>query len=70
MQKHYHELTKARDRITQVIADEEEKFEKTLANGLAMLNEAIARAKARGTDVDRPRTLPSASPTRTASRWR
>ena len=48
MQKHYHELTKARDRITQVIADEEEKFEKTLANGLAMLNEAIARAKAEG----------------------
>ncbi len=46
MQKHYHELTKARDRITQVIADEEDKFEKTLANGLAMLNEAIARAKA------------------------
>jgi alanyl-tRNA synthetase len=48
MQKHYHELTKARDRITQVIADEEEKFEKTLANGLAMLNEAIARATAGG----------------------
>jgi alanyl-tRNA synthetase len=48
MQKHYHELTKARDRITQVIADEEEKFEKTLANGLSMLNEAIARAKAEG----------------------
>jgi alanyl-tRNA synthetase len=48
MQKHYHELTKARDRITQVLADEEEKFEKTLANGLAMLNEAIARAKAEG----------------------
>jgi alanyl-tRNA synthetase len=46
MQKHYHELTKARDRITQVIADEEEKFERTLANGLTMLNEAIARAKA------------------------
>jgi alanyl-tRNA synthetase len=48
MQKHYHELTKARDRITQVIADEEEKFEKTLANGLTMLNEAIARATAQG----------------------
>src|SRR5437667_138434 len=48
MQKHYHELTKARDRITQVISDEEEKFEKTLANGLTMLNEAIARAKADG----------------------
>jgi len=48
MQKHYHELTKARDRITQVIADEEEKFEKTLANGLTMLSEAIARAKAEG----------------------
>ncbi len=48
MQKHYHELTKARDRITQVIADEEEKFERTLANGLTMLNEAIGRAKAEG----------------------
>ena len=48
MQKHYHELTKARDRITQVIADEEEKFEKTLANGLTMLNEAIGRGKAEG----------------------
>jgi len=48
MQKHYHELTKARDRITQALADEEEKFEKTLANGLAMLTEAIARAKAEG----------------------
>jgi alanyl-tRNA synthetase len=48
MQKHYHELTKARDRITHVIADEEEKFEKTLANGLTMLNEAIARARADG----------------------
>jgi alanyl-tRNA synthetase len=48
MQKHYHELTKARDRITQVLADEEEKFERTLANGLTMLNEAIARAKAEG----------------------
>jgi len=46
MQKHYHELTKARDRITQVIADEEDKFERTLANGLTMLNEAIERAKA------------------------
>jgi alanyl-tRNA synthetase len=54
MQKHYHELTKARDRITQVIADEEEKFERTLANGLTMLNEAIARAKAEGqTWIDR-----------------
>ena len=48
MQKHYHELTKARDRIMQVISDEEEKFEKTLANGLTMLNEAIGRAKAEG----------------------
>jgi alanyl-tRNA synthetase len=53
MQKHYHELTKARDRITQVIAEEEEKFEKTLANGLTLLNEAIARATAeRQTFID------------------
>src|SRR3989475_6742802 len=48
MQKHHHELTAARDRIAQVLADEEEKFEKTLANGLAMLTEAIDRAKAEG----------------------
>src|SRR5712691_8616174 len=48
MQRHYHELTAARDRITQVILEEEEKFERTLANGLTMLNEAIARAKAEG----------------------
>ena len=48
MQRHYHELTSARDRITQVILEEEEKFERTLAQGLAMLNEAIARASAQG----------------------
>ncbi len=48
MQRHYHELTSGRDRITQVIGDEELKFEKTLANGLALLNEAIERATARG----------------------
>jgi alanyl-tRNA synthetase len=46
MQKHHHELTSARDRIGEVLADEETKFEKTLANGLAMLTEAIDRAKA------------------------
>jgi alanyl-tRNA synthetase len=48
MQRHYHELTSARDRITQVLGEEEEKFERTLANGLAMLNEAIGRATAAG----------------------
>src|SRR5712692_6109189 len=48
MQRHYHELTSARDRITHVLGDEEEKFERTLANGLAMLNEAIGRATAAG----------------------
>src|SRR5439155_935048 len=36
------------ERITQVMSEEDEKFEKTLANGLTMLNEAIARAKAEG----------------------
>ncbi|TME73015.1 MAG: alanine--tRNA ligase [Chloroflexi bacterium] len=46
MQRHYHELTSARDRITQVILEEEEKFERTLAQGLTMINEAIARATA------------------------
>jgi len=69
MQKHYHELTKARDRITQVLADEEEKFERTLANGLTMLNEAIARAKAEGqTWIDSDTA--SGCPTRMASRLR
>jgi len=48
MQRHYHELTSARDRITQVILEEEEKFERTLAQGLTMINEAIARAAAQG----------------------
>src|SRR5438045_1247955 len=55
MQRHYHELTSARDRITQVILEEEEKFERTLAQGLTMINEAIARATAQGqewTDAD------------------
>jgi alanyl-tRNA synthetase len=48
MQRHYHELTSARDRITQVILEEEEKFERTLAQGLTMINEAIARATGQG----------------------
>ena len=48
MQRHYHELTSSRDRITEVLTDEEAKFERTLANGLALLNEAIDRAKASG----------------------
>jgi alanyl-tRNA synthetase len=46
MQKHHHELTSARDRIAELLADEEAKFERTLANGLALLTEAIDRAKA------------------------
>ncbi len=48
MQKHHHELTSARDRIADLLGDEEAKFERTLANGLALLNEAIDRAKASG----------------------
>jgi alanyl-tRNA synthetase len=48
MQKHHHELTSARDRIAEILADEEAKFERTLANGLALLTEAIDRAKAAG----------------------
>ncbi|MEK7863111.1 MAG: alanine--tRNA ligase, partial [Chloroflexota bacterium] len=48
MQRNYHELTSARDRIAEILADEEAKFERTLANGLAMLTEAMDRAKAMG----------------------
>jgi alanyl-tRNA synthetase len=51
MQRHHHELTSARDRIAELLADEEAKFERTLANGLAMLTEAIDRAKAQGQTV-------------------
>ncbi|HEY6959605.1 MAG TPA: alanine--tRNA ligase [Candidatus Limnocylindria bacterium] len=48
MQKHHHELTAARDRISELLTEEEAKFERTLANGLALLNEAIDRAKGSG----------------------
>src|SRR5919204_6062708 len=48
MQKHHHELTAARDRIQELLSDEKAKFERTLANGLALLTEAIDRAKAQG----------------------
>ena len=51
MQRHHHELTAARDRIAELLADEESKFERTLANGLAMLTESIDRAKAQGQTV-------------------
>ncbi len=46
MQRHHHELTAARDRIADILADEEAKFERTLANGLAILTEAVDRARA------------------------
>ena len=42
MQKHHHELTSARDRIAEILADEEAKFEKTLANGLKVFHERIS----------------------------
>ncbi|HTJ62022.1 MAG TPA: alanine--tRNA ligase [Candidatus Saccharimonadales bacterium] len=48
MQKHYHELTSARERIAETIGAEEEKFERTLASGMEQLAAAIAVAKERG----------------------
>ena len=48
MQKHHHELTSARDRIAELLTDEEAKFERTLANGLSLLTEAMDRARAQG----------------------
>ena len=48
MQKHYHELTAARERIAERIKAEEEKFERTLTSGMEQLAIAIAAAKDRG----------------------
>ncbi|HET8568731.1 MAG TPA: alanine--tRNA ligase, partial [Candidatus Limnocylindria bacterium] len=48
MQAHYKELTSARERIPQILRDEEEKFERTLSTGLEQLNAAIAAARGRG----------------------
>ncbi|MDP9245065.1 MAG: alanine--tRNA ligase [Chloroflexota bacterium] len=48
MQKHYHELTAARERIAETIGAEEEKFERTLSSGMEQLSTAIASAKASG----------------------
>ena len=48
MQKHYHELTAARERIAERIKAEEEKFERTLSSGMEQLASAIAVAKDKG----------------------
>ena len=48
MQKHYHELTAARERIAERIRAEEEKFERTLTSGMEQLTSAIAAAKENG----------------------
>jgi len=53
MQKHYHELTAARERVAATIGAEEEKFERTLSSGMDQLTAAIATAKAAGrADID------------------
>ena len=48
MQKHYHELTAARERIAERIRAEEEKFERTLTSGMEQLTSAISAAKESG----------------------
>ena len=48
MQRHYHELTAARERIAQTIHAEEEKFERTLSSGMDLLGTTIAETRARG----------------------
>ena len=44
MQRHYHELTAARERIAETIGGEEEKFERTLSSGMEQLAATIAAA--------------------------
>jgi alanyl-tRNA synthetase len=48
MQKHYHELTAARERIAETIAAEEEKFERTLSSGMEQLGTAMTAARSEG----------------------
>ncbi len=48
MQRSYHELTSARDRILETVRGEEEKFESTLAAGLQQLEGAVTTAKSKG----------------------
>ena len=48
MQKHYHELTAARERIAETIGTEEAKFERTLTSGMDQLTAAIATVKGAG----------------------
>ncbi len=48
MQRQYHELTGARDRILETVRGEEERFERTLSAGLQQLEAAIEEAKASG----------------------
>ncbi|OLC21435.1 MAG: alanine--tRNA ligase [Chloroflexi bacterium 13_1_40CM_68_21] len=48
MQQHYPELTRARDRIPEILGEEEAKFERTLQNGLEQLTIAIDAAKGAG----------------------
>ena len=53
MQRHYHELTAARERIADTLNGEEEKFERTLSSGMEQLTTAIAAAKdAHRRDID------------------
>jgi len=47
MGKHYHELVDNRDFITEVIAQEEERFQQTLASGLTRLENLITEAKSK-----------------------
>ena len=48
MQQPYPELTRARDRIPEILGEEEAKFERTLQNGLEQLTGAIDAAKGAG----------------------
>ncbi len=51
----YEELVNAQLRITEIIGDEEERFEQTLEVGMARLEEMIAETKARGETMLRGR---------------
>ncbi len=48
MQAQYHELTRARERIPQIVGEEEEKFARTLSTGLDQLNTAVDAARKSG----------------------
>ncbi len=66
----YPELVERRDTILRVVHSEEERFNRTLDQGLVLVEEAISQAEEEGTRVVSRRVWLFSSTTRTASQWK